>query len=110
MKVNKLDHKHSNHNLLRHVNYLEEKGYSIITYDLNLVGEQDFKFYGAKSDIEQKIEKAHQENKKVALFLENYESNKNRLRLISEIINEGINHLDLNEDDIICSKSIDFKI
>lgn len=106
MKVNKLEHKHSNENFSRHVNYLKEKGYSIINCDLNILAHQDFESYGVKSNIEFQIEQAHSQNKKVALFFDNYESNRNRLRLISEIVNDGVNHLDLNPDDIVCAKSI----
>ncbi len=79
----------------RHLKCLNDKGYTIITCDLNIISNDDVvsSIPFMEAPLESLISELHESNKKVAIYIKHYDRNKARVHIFYDIVENGSNIL-----------------
>lgn len=110
MIVQKLKKKIGQGVVSNHVKYLKENGYNIFNIFLDLCENMDFEFYIPVLNSDTKIyhnftydqiKKFKNEHEKIAIYIQSYDENKNRIPFIKKMIENEVNSFNLRENDII---------
>lgn len=117
MQFNRLANKVGCGIMTEHEKYLTEKGYTILQvyllmledYDLwekiPVMDGKEIKFIESNNSIPSLVKKIHEKGEKVAIFLQEYETNKKRFPTLMRLIDKEENVFNLNENDIVVFKS-----
>lgn len=112
MKIQKLKANPGQGVITNHIAQLKAEGYEVLEFRLMQMEETDFNSHMPclmedntikmfESNFIKTIKNIHSNGGKVAILLEEYENEKERFYTLRKIVENNINHFDLNEDDII---------
>lgn len=117
MKFNRLANKVGCGIMTKHEKYLTDKGYTILQVSLLMLEDYDLwakipvmdgkgiKFIDSNDSVSSLVKKIHEKGEKVAIFLQEYETNKKRFPTLMRLIDKEENVFNLNENDIVVFKS-----